>query len=196
MLGYGLADRWPDIRDLLAARSDLAGLDVELDWGSQYDAVRPGEVDVAVVHDVGGADDLVVDPVVELDRYAVVPAGSELAAADQLTEPTSTGIRGSSPVGGPGLVEWGGGESMRGGVEVRSPGNVAAAVATTGRIGFHAEPATRFFPHPGVRYLSLDGPRAIVAIATRPRDRRDTVATFRTAALASAAVDGLAPTPQ
>jgi hypothetical protein len=76
---------------------------------------------------------------------------------------------------------------------VRSPANVAAAVAVTGRIGVHAEPATRYFPHPGVRYLPLDGPRAVVAIASRRRDRRDLVAAFCTAVLASGVVEQLAP---
>ncbi|WP_281287894.1 hypothetical protein [Pseudonocardia hierapolitana] len=35
--------------------------------------------------------------------------------------------------------------------------------------------------------------RPVVAIATRPRDRRDAVAAFRTAVLASAEVERLAP---
>ena len=191
-LGYGLADRWPAARAMLARhRSDLAVSYVELDWETQYDAVRTGEVDVAVVHDVGEADDLVLDRVMESERYAVVPAESELAAADHLTHLDVVDHPRVVPVGQPGLAEWGGGEPTRGGVEVRSPANIAAAVAVTGRIGFHAEPATRFFPHPGARYLPLDGPPAIVAIASRPRDRRASVAAFRTAARASAAVEGL-----
>lgn len=195
LLGFGLADRWPATRALLAQhRSDLALSYVEVDWETQYDAVRTGEVDVAVVHDVGGADDLVLERVMDTERYAVVPVDSELAAADRLTEPDVVDRPRVMPVGQPGLAEWGGGESTRSGVEVRSPANVAAAVATTGRIGFHGEPATRFFPHPGVRYLPLEGPSAVVAIASRQRDRRDAVAAFRAAVHASAAVERLAGT--
>jgi DNA-binding transcriptional LysR family regulator len=194
VLGFGLADRWPDTRALLGRhRADLAFSYVELDWGTQYDAVRSGEVDVAVVHDVGGADDLVVERVMDAERYAVVPAESELAAAERLTELDVVDQQWVVPVGQPGLVEWGGGGATRRGVEVRSPAGVPAAVATSGSISFHGEPATRFFPHPGVRYLPLEGPSAVVAIATRPRDRRDAVVAFRTAVLASAEVERLAP---
>jgi LysR substrate binding domain-containing protein len=174
-------------------RCDLGLSYVELDWETQYDAVRTGEVDVAVVHDVGGADDLVLDRVMDSERFAVVPAESELAAADHLTEPDVADRPRVVPVVQPDLAAWGGGERRRGGVEVRSPANVAAAVAVTGRIGVHAEAATRYFPHPGVRYLPLDGPRAVVAIASRRRDRRDPVAAFRTAVLASGVVEQLAP---
>lgn len=196
ILGFGLADRWPATRALLARhRSDIEISYVELDWETQYDAVRTGEVDVAVVHDVGGADDLVVEHVMDNERYAVVPAESELAAADRLTELDVVDRPRITPVGQPGLEAWGGGEPARGGVEVRSPASVAAAVAVTARIGFHAEPATRFFPHPGVRYLPLDGPRAVVAVASRARDRRDAVVAFRLAVLASGVVEQLAAAP-
>jgi DNA-binding transcriptional LysR family regulator len=193
VLGFGLADRWPTTRALLARyRPDLGFSYVELDWETQYDAVRTGEVDVAVVHDVGGAGDLVVEQVTATERCAAVPVESDLAAADHLTESDVADCPRVMPVGQPGLAEWGGGETARGGVAVRSPANLAADVATTGRIGFHAEPASRYFPHPGVRYVPLEGPRAVAAIATRPRDRRDSVVAFRTAVLAGATVEGLA----
>ncbi|MCW0214828.1 MAG: LysR substrate-binding domain-containing protein [Pseudonocardia sp.] len=186
VLGFGLADLWPDVRDLLAARCpDVALTSVELDWENQYDAVRTGEVDVALVHDVGGADDLALDRVLRMDRVAVVPAGSELAEAQRLTDADVDGRRWISPVGGlPGLAEWGDTPGRRGSVDVRSPSGVPTAVATSGWLGLHAEPARRFFPHPGVRYVPLDGPPATVAVATRPGDRREMVAVFRAAAAA------------
>lgn len=194
VLGFGLADRWATARALFARhRSDLELSFVELDWETQYDAVRTGEVDVAIVHDVGGADDLVLEQVMDTERYAVVPTESEIADADHLTELDVVDRQHIRLVGQPGLVEWGG-EPSGNDVEVRSPANVATAVATTGRIGFHAEPAKRFFPHPGVHYLPLDGPSAVVAIATRPRERRATVAAFRTAVLASATAERLSLT--
>ncbi len=188
VLGFGLADLWPDVRDLLAARCpDLALTSMELDWENQYDALRAGQVDVALVHDVGGADDLELDPVVELDRYAVVPVGSELAEAERLTAADVDGQRWISPVGGfPGLAEWGDSAGRPGGVQVRSPSGVPTAVATSGRLGLHAEPARRFFPHPGVRYIPLEGPPARIAVATRPGDRGEEVAVFRAAARAIA----------
>jgi DNA-binding transcriptional LysR family regulator len=189
ILGFGLADLWPDVRDLLLTRCpDLVLTSVELDWQNQYDAVRTGEVDVALVHDVGGSDDLTLDRALEMERYAVVPTGSELAEADRLTEADVDGRRWISPVGGlPGLAEWGDAPGRRGSVDVRSPSGVPTAVATSGRLGMHAEPARRYFPHPGVRYVPLAGPRARVAVATRPDDRREAVSVFRAATRAAAA---------
>lgn len=188
VLGFGLADLWPDVRDLLTSRCpDLALTSMELDWENQYDALRAGQVDVALVHDVGGAEDLELDPVVDLDRYAVVPVGSELAEAERLTAADVDGQRWISPVGGfPGLAEWGDSAGRPGGVHVRSPSGVPTAVATSGRLGLHAEPARRFFPHPGVRYVPLEGPPARIAVATRPGDRGEGVAVFRAAARAVA----------
>ena len=189
VLGFGLADRWPDVRDLFAAHCPgVAVSSVELDWTDQYDAVRTGEVDVALVHDVGGADDLVLDAAFEVDRYAVVPAGSELADAERLTAADVDGQQWVCPVGGaPGLAEWGGVAGTRGSVQVRSPSGVATAVVTSGRLGMHAEPARRYFPHPGVRYVPLDGAPARIAVASRPGDPRHAVAVFRAAARAAAA---------
>ncbi|WP_433799114.1 LysR family transcriptional regulator [Actinomycetospora sp. CA-084318] len=191
VLGFGLADLWPDVRDLVEARHpDLTVDTVELTWADQYDAVRAGEVDLALVHDVGGADDLTLDRVLTTDRVAVVPVHSEFARADRLTASDVTGQRLVSPVGASaGLAEWGEGAGRGGRVTVRSPAGVATAVATSGRLGLHAEPARRFFPHPGVRYVPMDGPPATVAVASRPGDRRAAVTVFRAAARAVARLD-------
>jgi DNA-binding transcriptional LysR family regulator len=190
VLGFGLADLWPDVRALVESRCPALDLvTVELDWENQYDALRAGEVDVALVHDVGGADDLALDRAPELDRYAVVPVGSELGEADRLTLDDVGGHRWISPVGSqPGLAEWGD-PGRRGRVAVRSPAGGPTAVATSGWLGMHAEPARRFFPHPGVRYVPLEGPKATVAVATRPDDRREAVGVFRAAARAVAGTD-------
>ncbi|PXY27782.1 LysR family transcriptional regulator [Prauserella muralis] len=193
VLGFGLADRWPAARSILSrCRPDLVLTYVELDWPNQYDAVRTGEVDIAIVHDVGGADDLVVESVMDTRRYAVVPAESELADADHLTESDAVDRPWVVPVGQPGLANWAGGHAFRNQVQVRSPTHIPVAVATSGHLGVHAEPAARFLPHPGVRYLPLDGPHATVAIASRRRERRGTVAAFRAAVHASATVQRLA----
>jgi len=192
VLGFGLADRWPTVRALLAAhRPDVELSFVELDWENQYEAVRAAEVDVAIVHHVGGADDLQLERVMETERYAVVPVESELADAERLTGSDVAGREHVRVIGQPGLVEWGG-EPDAGDVEVRSPSTVATAVATTGRIAFHAEPAQRFFPHPAVHYLPCEGPSAVVALATRRRERRDTVSALHAAVLASAGPERLA----
>ncbi|WP_236795190.1 LysR family transcriptional regulator [Amycolatopsis sp. GM8] len=194
VLGFGLADRWAVTRSVLARyRPELELAYVELDWVNQYDAVRTGEVDVAIVHNVGGADDLVVESVMDTGRYAVVPAESELADADHLTDADVFDHPLIALVGQPGLSDWSGDGPRGNRVGVRSPANIPIAVATTGCLSLHGEPAARFFPHPGVRYLPLDdGPHAIVAIASRKRERRDTVAAFRSAVHASAAMERLA----
>jgi DNA-binding transcriptional LysR family regulator len=185
VLGFGLADRWPVIRGLLARhRPDLALSYVELTWEDQYDAVRYGEVDVAVVHDVGGADDLVVDRVMDTLRYAVVPAESDLADADRLTVGEIGDRPWVAPTGQPGLVDWIG-EDVSLGVAVRSPAATPAAVVTTGMVGVHAEPAIRYLPHPGVRYVRLDGAPAVVAVASRRDDHRENISAFRAAVSAS-----------
>lgn len=191
VLGFGLADLWPDVRDLVEARCpDLVLTTVELDWENQYDAVRSGEVDLAVVHDVGGADDLVLDRTLELERYAVVPLGSDFAEADRLTAADMDGHRWVSPVATfPGLAEWRDNSSRRGGVAVRSPSGIPTAVATSGWLGLHAEPARRYFPHPGVRYVPLEGPAATISVASLPDDRREIVQVFRAATRAVAAAD-------
>ena len=194
VLGFGLADRWPTIRDLLARQQqDLALSYVELNWENQYDAVRTGEVDVAVVHDVGGADDLLVERVMDTQRYAVVPAESDLADAPSLTVAEIGDEPWVVPAGQPGLAMWIG-EDVETGVEVRSPAATPAAVVTTGFVGMHGEPAVRYLPHPGVRYVPLQGSPAVVALATRAHDQRDAVVTFRSAVEAATALDGLRPT--
>ncbi|WP_408897199.1 LysR family transcriptional regulator [Nocardioides sp. R1-1] len=192
VLGFGLADRWASTRALLEQR--LPGVElsyVELDWSTQYDAVRTGEVDVAILQDLGGAEDLLVEPALHTQRCAVVPWDSELAAAERLSPSDVMDRVFVSLVGQPGLAAWSGTRPSSGSVEVRSPASIPTAVAMTGLIGIHGEPAVRFLPHPHVRYLPLDGPPAVVAIATRPRDRRELVAAFRAAVRGSATVEQL-----
>ncbi len=192
VLGFGLADRWTSTRALLKQRMPGVELSyVELDWVNQYDAVRTGEVDVAILQDLGGAEDLLVEPAIYLDRRAVVPTESELAGAERLVETDVLDRPVLNLVGQPGLASWTGTGPSRHSVGVRSPSNIPTAVAMTGLIGIHAEPAARFLPHPSVRYLPLDGPPAVVAIATRRREQREVVAAFRAAVRASAAVEEL-----
>lgn len=192
MLGYGLADRWRSVRETLARSHPQVVLSyVDLTWENQYDAVRTGEVDVAIVHDVGGADDLTIDEVVASSRYAVVPADSELAGAPRLTMADIADLPSVTPIGQPGLLDWVIGRSPTFGARVRTPVSIPSAVAATGCIAIHAEPARRYLTHPGVQYVPMDGPPAIMAVASRTRDRRDLVAAFRASVQASTELDGL-----
>jgi DNA-binding transcriptional LysR family regulator len=180
VLGYGLADRWPVVRGLLAEDPALTTVDyVELTWADQYDAVRSGAVDVAIVHDVGGADDLAVDVVMATERCAVVPVESELASAEHLASSDLQGRRCVLPVGQPGLTSWLGEDLAPARVTVRSPASIPSAVVASGAGGIHGEPATRFLAHPGVRFVPLEGPPAVVSLVSRAEDRRPLVSAFR-----------------
>jgi len=176
------------VRALLAQWHPALRLDhVETDWDGQYDLVRSGAVDVAVVHDIGPVDGLRLDRVLDTGRWAVVPAGSPLAGAARLTEADVGDAQWVRLVGRhPGLADWAGpaGSSGSTSTVVRSPAAVPAAVATSGQLGVHGEPARRFFPHPGVRYVPLAGPAALVSVASREGDERPAVRAFREAARA------------
>jgi DNA-binding transcriptional LysR family regulator len=86
ILGFGVADRWPALRDAVAEQQ--RGLTLEyrdLDLVDQYDALRRGDVDVAIVQHVGLLDGLDLEPVLSSPRVAVLPAPSELSEASYLT---------------------------------------------------------------------------------------------------------------
>ncbi len=192
VLGFGLADHWPATRELLGRHCPELELSfVELDWQGQYDAVRAGEVDVAIVHHVGGADDLVVDEVEALDRYAVVPVESKFADASRLTFADVCEQPWIVPQGHRELTEWFGGESPKGAVAVRSPVSIPVAVATTGLLSVHGEPASRLLPHPGVKYIPVEGLPAVVGVAARVDDERAAVRSFRRLVQAASAVKEL-----
>ena len=75
ILGFGVADRWPTLRD--AVGEQQRGLTLEyrdLDLVDQYDALRRGDVDVAIVQHVGLLDGLDLEPVLSSPRVAVLPA--------------------------------------------------------------------------------------------------------------------------
>ncbi|TQR87524.1 LysR family transcriptional regulator [Mycobacterium hodleri] len=195
VLGFGLADRWSATRQLLDRHQPQLRLSyVELDWENQYDAVRSGDVDVAILHDVGGAEDLRVEHVMDVERCAVVPAESELAHATHLTPEVISDRPCIRPIGQPGLAAWAAGRYPRHGAEVRSPLNIPSAVAMSGALGVYAEPARRYLPNPDIRYITLDGPPAIIALASRPQDHRESTTAFRRAVHATAGLTQLAAT--
>ncbi|MBB6373245.1 DNA-binding transcriptional LysR family regulator [Pseudonocardia eucalypti] len=187
VLGFGAAERWSNLRE--AVRRQLPNLElahVELDMANQYEAVRRGDVDIAVVHEVGPVDGLELLRVLTAPRVALLPARSPHADAAHLTTAElrtlteSQGLVGFTG-GHPGLAEWTG-LGRPSGPALRYPAALSAAVATTGRIGLHGAPAARFYPHPDVRFIPTDGPPCQVAIATRENDHHPGVTAFRRAA--------------
>ena len=185
VLGFGAADRWGDLREAVRRQQpDLRLEHLELTFADQYDAVRMGEVDVALVQYVGELDGLEFERILSSPRAAVVPAESPLADADMLTVAELADCPWLNPAGQePGLISWAGpGPGLdRGAPQVRHPGAIPTAVATTGRLSLHAAAAATYFPHPDVRFVPVEGPAVQVAVATRTGDHRAGVAAFRRA---------------
>jgi len=186
ILGFGVGDRWQALRD--AVEVQQPGLILEfrdLDLVDQYDCVRRGEVDVAVVQFVGNLDGVDFEPVLSSPRVAVIPASSQLGEASLLTLADLEGIRWldvESPE--PLLRSWVGSARDVGAPCVRHPAAIPAAVAITGRVSLHAAAAAQFYPRPDVRFVPLEGPSVEIAVATRSGDGRSAVAAFRRAAAA------------
>jgi hypothetical protein len=144
--------------------------------------LRQGEVDVALVQYVGELDGLEFERILSSPRVAVVPAESPLADAAMLTDAELVDCPWLNVAGqDPGLVSWAGPTLDPAAPEVRHPGAIPTAVATTGRLSLHAAAAATYFPHPDVRFVPLEGPDVQVAVATRTGDRRAGVAAFRRA---------------
>ncbi|MGY1714179.1 LysR family transcriptional regulator [Geodermatophilus sp. SYSU D01106] len=190
VLGFGAADRWPALRDVVTAAAPGVHLLFEdLDMDDQYDAVRRGDLDVGLVQHLGAVDGLEFRTVLRTPSVVVVPASSPLADAPLLTRDDVADepwLRMSSAH--PRFRDWVGPAGMDGrGSAVRHPASIPAAVATTGRIGMHGAAAAAFFPRPDVRFVPLDAPPVEVAVVTRAADRRPAVESFRRAADAVAA---------
>jgi DNA-binding transcriptional LysR family regulator len=185
ILGFGAADRWKALQEAVGAQQPGLILEFcDLDLVDQYDAVRRGEVDVAVVQFVGDLDGVDFEPVLSSPRVAVVPASSELGGASFLSTDDLDGLRwldvGSRE---PLLRSWVGPARDVGAPCVRHPAAIPVAVATTGRVSLHAAAAARYYPRPDVRFVPVAGPPVEIAVAARSGDRRPAVAAFRRAAV-------------
>ena len=184
ILGFGVADRWPALRDAVGEQQrDLTLEYRDLDLVDQYDALRRGEVDVAIVQHVGFLDGLHLEAVLSSPRVAVLPAPSELSEASYLTMGDLDGLNWLD-VGGqePLLRSWMGSARADGARLVRHPTAIPTAVATTGRVSLHAAAAAQYYPRPDVCFVPVEGPPVQVAVATRSGDQRPGVAAFRRAA--------------
>jgi DNA-binding transcriptional LysR family regulator len=192
VLGFGLAERWPEFVDLLGA--GLTGCTFayrDLDLVDQYDAIRLQHVDAGIIQYTGPVDGLAFEPVLSVPRVAVVPARSPYADADHLT-PADVADAPWIPVaaGDPGLATWAGpaAQATRGTAGLRNPAGIPTAVSMTGHLAVHAAAAARFYPHPDVRFVPLAGPACEIAIATRESDNRHATQAIRRAARLLAAL--------
>jgi DNA-binding transcriptional LysR family regulator len=186
VLGFGLAERWSDLVEAVAAQDPgISFRHVDLDLVDQYDAILAHQVDVGIVQYVGPVDGLAFTPVLTMPRVAVVPSGCAYADADRLTEAeVADGPWLPMARTHPAVTEWSGpaADTPTNRNALRNPAAIPAAVATTGRISLHAEAASRFYPRPDVRFIPLDGPPVQVAIATRAADERPAVTAVHRAA--------------
>jgi DNA-binding transcriptional LysR family regulator len=186
VLGFGVGDHWQALRDVVEAQQPGLALEFrDLDLVDQYDCLRRGEVDVAVVQFVGDLDGVDFEPVLTSPRVAVIPVSSKLAEAPFLTLADLNGLSwlDAGPLE-PSLRSWVGSERDTRAPYVPYPAAIPAAVATTGRAALHAAEAARFYPRSDVRFVPLEGPPVEVAVATRSGDGRAAVSAFRRAAAA------------
>ncbi|WP_239339872.1 LysR substrate-binding domain-containing protein [Frankia sp. CiP3] len=140
ILGFGAADHWQALREMVDAQQPGLALEFrDLDLLDQYDAVRRGEVDVAIVQFVGELDGVDFVPVLSSPRVAVIPASSPASEASFLTLSDLEGL-GWLEVASrePLLRTWVGAARRPGAVSVRHPAAIPAAVATAGRASLHA----------------------------------------------------------
>jgi len=187
VLGFGLAERWPDLATAVAGGfPDLTFIFHELNLADQYDAIRVRQVDFGIVQYAGPVDGLTFDRVLTMPRVAVVPVRSAYADADRLTPADVENAPWVQMARlHPSIADWAGPgmehvpQDERG---VRNPSAIPAAVSVTGRLSLHAAAACRFYPHPAVRFIPMDGQPFEVAIATRDTDDRASIAAIRRAA--------------
>jgi DNA-binding transcriptional LysR family regulator len=186
VLGFGLAEHWPEFIDILGTcLPTRAFAHRDLDLVDQYDAIRFGQVDVGIVQYVGPVDGLAFDRVLSVPRVAVVPTRSPYADADRLSAADVVDAAWVSVASShPALTAWAGpaAQATRSAALVRNPAAIPAAVSTTGKLAVHAAAAAHFYPRPDVRFVPLDGPPCEIAIATRETDSRSTTTAVRRAA--------------
>jgi DNA-binding transcriptional LysR family regulator len=195
VLGFGMGDRWEALRCAVDVQQQDLTLEFrDLDLVDQYDALRRGEVDVAIVQFVGDLDGLDLEPVLASPRVAVLPASSALSEASYLALGDLDGVHWLDvATHEPMLRSWMGPAADAGALSVRHPAGIPTAVATTGRVSLHAAAAAQFYPRPDVRFVPVEGPPVRVALATRTGDDRPTVAAFRRAASVVRAADAVWP---
>ncbi|WP_432041984.1 LysR family transcriptional regulator [Streptomyces cadmiisoli] len=200
VLGFGLGELWPRFVQLLRDRLPACAFVYrDLDFVDQYDAVRENRVDAGIVHYTGPVEGLAFERVLSSPRVAVVPARSEFADAEYLSA-ADLGGRQRVPVvsARPGSAAWAGrwGVAPSGAPPVRTPAALPDAVAATGRFSVHAAAAARFYPHPDVRFVPMDGAPCEIAVATRAADRRPVTETVRQSARLLPALGGPRPTAE
>lgn len=179
---------------LSAFRVEASGVDiqfVELSMVNQLDAVREGEVDVALLRLPISDERLDVYPLFAEPRVAAVPAEDDLADApalsveDLLDRPFAVAADGAP-------TEWrsywsfdaqrGGSGRVAG--EVRSVQESLAAIAYSRAVDTFPSTAADMFSHPGVRYVPMTDaePSSLAIVSAASGSQDDVLRHFRAVA--------------
>jgi len=155
----------------------------ELSMTNQLSALDDDEVDVALLHLPFDTPDVEFVPMFDEPRYATLPRNHDLADASELTladladERFVAGHRDiherwrtywdcSEVLGGPARTE----------PEMGSVTEGLNAVAYLGRVDTAPASGTRYFQHPGVRFVRLRDASPATAVVARKRDNHDPAA--------------------
>lgn len=187
MFGAGAGEFTPLLID--AYRSAMPGIDLvfhELSMARQFDELRTGEVDIAIVHPLCDTDDFAFTPLFEEPRLAALPARHELADAPSVSVAELTRHPFVRAAGGtPGVWRdfWACGDddggSQRSRAEMNTISEGLTAVAYLNVVDTVPATSTRYHRHPGVRFVPLDDAAyASVAVARRADDGRPAVEAF------------------
>ncbi|MHA6669129.1 LysR family substrate-binding domain-containing protein [Homoserinimonas sp. A447] len=158
----------------------------ELSMTDQFDQLRSGRVDVAILHPLYDNDDIDLSVLFEEPRCAAVPIHHEMADAytlsvsDLAAEPFVT-ARAGTPVSWRQFWSLGeaGDSTHPNRAEMNSVNEGLAAVAFLNVVDTMPLTATRYHQHPGVKFVPLaDASFSSVASARRRGDSRPAVEAF------------------
>lgn len=186
MFGAGAGEFTPLLID--AYRSAMPGMELvfhELSMTRQFDELRAGEVDVAIVHPLCDTDDVAFTPLFDEPRFAALSARHALAEApsvsvDELVQHPFV----LAATGAPGAWRdfWACGNeprAARSAAEMHSIGEGLVAVAYLGVVDTVPSTSTRYHRHPGVAFVPLEGAAdSSVAVARRSDDHRPAIEAF------------------
>ncbi|MGV9711893.1 LysR family transcriptional regulator [Gordonia sp. NPDC003424] len=182
---------------LRSAEEALTGVDIRLryvDWGEQTKVIVDGEVDVAFIRDPAPVPDLRKSTVLTEARVVILPVDHPLAARDSLHFDDIAGERFlPSATGSPEWIDYWlvnprpDGSTARLGPPISSVEEMLDYCAAGRGIAITAASVSRFYAHPGVRFVEIvDLPPTHVFLAARKDNTDPLVQRFEELALSVA----------
>lgn len=187
MFGAGAGEITPLLID--AYRSMFPRVEMafhELSMTRQFDELRNGIVDVAIVHPLCESDDIDFDVLFTEPRFAAVSVRNELADAPSVAVKDLVGlpfVLAGTGTPGPWRSFWAYGESSaatrRAKAEMQSIAEGLSAVAYLDVVDTVPATVTRYHRHPGVAFVPVeDATYSSVAVARRANETRPLVEAF------------------